>query len=171
MHIGERIALLRKRQGMTQEQLADVLGTTRQAVSKWEAGKSTPDIDYAVLMGEYFGVSMDYLLLGTSDAQGKANDTQDIMPHVPKNNYRSYWIIFIAALIVGICIMLMLPLIATIYRNYTFACNGRALTDAYLYISKWPLKGILLIGIGSISVGAGGVGWILYRKRKQETNK
>ena len=67
MDIGQRIMDLRKKRGMTQEHLAEVLGTTRQAVSKWESGKSAPDLDYAIAMGKYFGVSMDYLLLGVEE--------------------------------------------------------------------------------------------------------
>ena len=68
MRIGKRLSELRKKHGFTQEQLADRLGTTRQAVSKWESEKSNPDLDYVIQMGKIFGVSMDYLLLGTEPA-------------------------------------------------------------------------------------------------------
>lgn len=64
MHVGKRIAELRRKQGLTQEQLGQLLGTTRQAVSKWESGKSNPDLDYVIHMGMLFRVSMDELLLG-----------------------------------------------------------------------------------------------------------
>ena len=64
MAIGQRISELRKKNGLTQEQLAEELGTTRQAISKWESEKSSPDIDSVIRMGTLFDVSMDYLLLG-----------------------------------------------------------------------------------------------------------
>ena len=64
MGLGKRISELRKRQGMTQEQLAQHLGTTRQAISKWESDKSEPDVATLVRLGTLFNVSMDYLLLG-----------------------------------------------------------------------------------------------------------
>ena len=60
--LGTRIAELRKQKGISQEDLADVLCTTRQAVSKWEREESDPDIDRLKDLASYFGVSIDYLL-------------------------------------------------------------------------------------------------------------
>jgi len=60
--LGERIANLRKERKISQEELADVLNTSRQAISKWERGESDPDIDRLKDLAIYFGVSIDYLL-------------------------------------------------------------------------------------------------------------
>ncbi len=60
--LGERIANLRKEKKVSQEELADVLCTSRQAISKWERGESDPDIDRLKDLAIYFGVSIDYLL-------------------------------------------------------------------------------------------------------------
>ena len=60
--LGKRITELRKQKGISQEDLADVLCTTRQAVSKWEREESDPDIDRLKDLASYFGVSIDYLL-------------------------------------------------------------------------------------------------------------
>lgn len=60
--LDERIIQLRKGKGISQEQLAELLNTTRQAVSKWERGESYPDIDRLKDLAVYFGVSIDYLL-------------------------------------------------------------------------------------------------------------
>lgn len=60
--LGERIANLRKNKGISQEELADVLLTSRQAVSKWERGESEPDISRLKDLAAYFNVSIDYLL-------------------------------------------------------------------------------------------------------------
>ena len=60
--LGERIANLRKEKKASQEELADVLCTSRQAISKWERGESYPDIDRLKDLAAYFGVSIDYLL-------------------------------------------------------------------------------------------------------------
>lgn len=49
---------------MSQEQLAEVLGLTRQTISKWELNQSTPDLQYILQMGEFFNVSLDYLIKG-----------------------------------------------------------------------------------------------------------
>lgn len=62
MTIGTKIQKLRKQHGLSQEQLAETLGVSRQAVSKWEAEQSVPDIDKIVLICDYFGVTTDYIL-------------------------------------------------------------------------------------------------------------
>lgn len=64
MNISDRIQNLRKMKGVSQEQLADVLGVSRQAVSKWESEQSTPDIEKIITMSDYFEVTTDYLLKG-----------------------------------------------------------------------------------------------------------
>ncbi len=60
--LGERIANLRKEKKVSQEELADVLLTSRQAISKWERGEADPDIDRLKDLAMYFDVSIDYLL-------------------------------------------------------------------------------------------------------------
>lgn len=62
MTLGKRIAAQRKRLGMTQEQLAERLGITAQAVSKWENDQSCPDITMLPLLGDLFEISTDELL-------------------------------------------------------------------------------------------------------------
>ena len=57
-----KIAELRKAKGISQEQLAEALNTTRQAVSKWERGESYPDVDRLKELAVYFNASIDYLL-------------------------------------------------------------------------------------------------------------
>jgi transcriptional regulator with XRE-family HTH domain len=64
MKIADRILELRKQKGISQEALADQLGVSRQAVSKWESEQSTPDMDKIILMSEFFEVTTDYLLKG-----------------------------------------------------------------------------------------------------------
>lgn len=62
MILAEKVALLRKRKGWSQEELADKLGISRQSVSKWESGASVPDIDKIIMLSRLFQVSTDYLL-------------------------------------------------------------------------------------------------------------
>ena len=61
LHIGETIRDLRKSKGITQEQLAEVLGLSTPAVSKWESGQTCPDIATLPILARYFGVNMDFL--------------------------------------------------------------------------------------------------------------
>ena len=62
MNIGAKIRLLRKEKQVTQEELADYLHISSQAVSKWETGASCPDIDMLPKLAIYFGTSLDHLL-------------------------------------------------------------------------------------------------------------
>ena len=64
MKFGEKLIRLRRKNGMSQEQLADKLHVSRQAVSKWESAQSQPDLDKILAMSELFRVSTDYLLKG-----------------------------------------------------------------------------------------------------------
>ncbi len=62
MTLAEKIMSLRKKNGWSQEELAEKLNVSRQSVSKWESGVSIPDISKILLMGEIFSVTTDYLL-------------------------------------------------------------------------------------------------------------
>ena len=68
MELYERIALARKKAGLSQEQLGEKLGVSRQAVSKWESGQTNPDVAYITEMCRLFSVSADWLLLGEEHA-------------------------------------------------------------------------------------------------------
>lgn len=67
MNIGNNIAVLRKKKGITQEELANELGVSAQAVSKWENNSSCPDVSLLTKIADYFGVSVDALLRAQED--------------------------------------------------------------------------------------------------------
>lgn len=67
MNMAEKLQLLRKNKGLSQEELADLIGVSRQAVGKWEAGKFYPDIDKLVQLGELYSISLDRLIKDTDD--------------------------------------------------------------------------------------------------------
>lgn len=77
MNIGERIQKLRKSAGMSQEQLSEKLGVSRQAVSKWETGESQPELDKVVKLAEIFGVTADELLGGAKRPAGVPDNMKD----------------------------------------------------------------------------------------------
>ena len=62
MIFADKIILLRKKAGWSQEELADQMNVTRQSVSKWEGAQSVPDLEKILRLSELFGVSTDYLL-------------------------------------------------------------------------------------------------------------
>ena len=61
MSIGRRVSEHRRQRGITQEQLAEAMNITSQAVSKWENDISCPDIAVLPLLADYFGISLDVL--------------------------------------------------------------------------------------------------------------
>ncbi len=62
IEIANRLVQLRKAQGLSQEELAEKLGISRQAVSKWERAEASPDTDNLILLARLYGVSLDDLL-------------------------------------------------------------------------------------------------------------
>lgn len=81
MIFADKLILLRKKAGWSQEELAEQMDVTRQSVSKWEGAQSIPDLEKMVRLSELFGVSTDYLLKDEiEDVEGmiSANDTPKI---------------------------------------------------------------------------------------------
>jgi len=77
MILADKIIELRKRQGMSQEELAEKLGVSRQSVSKWEGAQSTPDLNRILQMSEIFGVSTDTLLKDTEELSADTVPVQE----------------------------------------------------------------------------------------------
>ena len=75
LKINEQIVSLRKQKGVTQGELADVLGVSNQSVSKWESGQCCPDIQLLPELAKYFDVSMDELM-GIEKPQNSSAEMQ-----------------------------------------------------------------------------------------------
>ena len=93
MEVGKKICLLRKNAGITQEQLAQQLGVSRQTVSKWESGVSLPDIESVVAISRLFQVSLGELLEKSewknTDEVNKTDELTDLEEDVPKDREQS----------------------------------------------------------------------------------
>lgn len=78
--LGEKIYNLRRSKKISQEEFADILNTSRQAVSKWERNEAKPDIDKLILIAKLFNVSIDYLLsyeINYSDINGFIDELKE----------------------------------------------------------------------------------------------
>lgn len=82
MTAGDKILNLRKARGWSQEELAEQVGVTRQAVSRWESNAAKPDTDKIVDICDLFGVSADYLLRDKYAGEGELQPTTEA-PAVP----------------------------------------------------------------------------------------
>lgn len=69
--LSEKIYTLRRKNGLSQEQLAERIGVSRQAISKWEGGLSVPESEKLIAISEYFNVTLDYLLKEDADCTQK----------------------------------------------------------------------------------------------------
>ena len=75
MTFGDKLSKIRKENNYTQEQLAEVLGVSRQAVSKWESDLTYPETDKLIRISELFHCSLDYLLRDTEEADRRPDGT------------------------------------------------------------------------------------------------
>lgn len=78
MNMADRIQYLRKTKGISQEALADKVGVSRQAVSKWESEQSIPDLEKIIIMSDLFGVTTDYILKGIEPAADKEQKGREL---------------------------------------------------------------------------------------------
>ncbi len=90
MNFNERLANTRKMKGLSQEGLADKMGVSRQAVSKWETGDAQPDYQKLVALADALDISMDYLCCRTDDV----NKTE------PKRRNHTFFAVMIVAVAV-----------------------------------------------------------------------
>ncbi len=86
MSFGENLQIIRKKNQLSQEGLAEMLGVSRQAVSKWECGEGYPEVEKLVILSKKLNISLDSLLIGenttTISEEGKPSDTiRIISPH------------------------------------------------------------------------------------------
>ena len=124
MNIGERVMALRKEKNISQTELAKRLNVSRQAVSKWEQGVSSPDTERLIQLAEILGTEVEYLATGTHPEPGSVVlnivetverveekiVVKEVIRHVKrkpvKKNPIDYWIVggagFLLGLLVGL---------------------------------------------------------------------
>ena len=125
MNIGERIMALRKEKNISQTELAKRLNVSRQAVSKWEQGVSSPDTERLIQLAEILGTEVEYLATGTHPEPGSVVlnivetverveekiVVKEVIRHVKrkpvKKNPIDYWIVGGAGFLLGLLLGLI----------------------------------------------------------------
>lgn len=125
MNFGERITALRKEKDISQTELARRLNVSRQAVSKWEQGSSSPDTERLIQLAEILGTEVEYLATGVHPEPGSVVlnivetverveekvVVKEVVRHVPrkpvKKNPLDYWIIGGAGFLLGLLVGLL----------------------------------------------------------------
>lgn len=78
MRLEEKLQLLRKRNGYSQEQLSDKIGIARQTISKWENGQAIPELNGLILLSELYGVTIDRIVKDDDECNLLINKKNDI---------------------------------------------------------------------------------------------
>ncbi len=112
MNFTENLRVLREKDGMTQEQLAERMEVSRQTISKWESGASMPELEKLVQLTELFGCTMDGLL--------KGNLSLDTQKESQLYDRHGNWVAKKAAAATGICIMSFAAQLVGEYINPSF---------------------------------------------------
>lgn len=143
MRFEEKIVELRKQKGLSQEELAEQLGVSRQAVSRWELGQTLPDIPNLLQLCELFGVNADYLVRDEEQATAKSDQSAKTIAKLTREREKARYQA----------------------RRYYYNTAWAALLMAIGFLlasvidSRWICFGI---GMGQV-IGAVGV-WILYSR-------
>lgn len=136
MKLSEKIYYCRKKAGKSQEELAALLGVSRQAVSKWETGDAEPEIGKLRLLSETFGVSVDWLLseeepqgapesAQAAPAQGGRADWVDALPGMLGRLFRRYgWLAGVYIALTGAGFALVGGLARGIIRSMFSSFSG-----------------------------------------------
>ena len=164
MTLGEKLQLLRRSRGLSQEQLAAELDVSRQAISKWECGDSTPDLDKLRAICTYFGVTTDYLIweneedIPSGSAKAAAEEKKSAEPPKRENvretlrknaDWAGYALAIIGAalllrLLVSIIVMLSLggwdafPAVLWTCLPHILACA--VLIAGGIFLARWLKK-------------------------------
>ena len=156
MTFGQKLQLLRRERDWTQEQLAERIHISRQAVSKWEADAALPDTENVVRLSRLFGVTTDFLLLNGVDAPSEP--AQAPAAEVPSHNQRIAFAFCLAGLGLGLiwgliaCLVnksvvmaavaftvqaMSLAVFEAVYRRHKTLTCARRVRARYYQIALW----------------------------------
>lgn len=169
MAIGNRLYNLRKEKNISQEELANALDVSRQTISKWETGESTPDFNKICPLCDYFGITSDELLSGKQNIveakkeDKKAKFARNLAISVGLYIFSLVAIILLSALfdqpIIGVSIFFTIIAVATGIIIYSSIVYGKSEKEK-VKESKEP-KNVVLKGITEIISIAGVITYLL----------
>ena len=154
--IGSKIKAARVEKKFTQEQVAEVLGVSRQTISNWENGKSYPDIISVIKMSECYGVSLDYLLKGEEKMSAYYDFLEESTNVVKSTGNRNKIIIILSYLLIW-----ALAMIAFWFFTSGSDAMGYSLMYLWIILPVTTFVESVLIGKNDI-FGKGKWGFTLY---------
>ena len=159
MTLGQRIQAERKRLGLSQEALGEALGVSRQAISKWEADASLPEIDKLIAMARRFGVAVGWLLgveeVREEDGPGGAepsvnSETEaraqallerclEVLPKERRLSGRTKWGLAAGGAAVALCLALMLGRIGALGSQLNTLRSQMSSLNDQLYTVQYQI--------------------------------
>ena len=140
MTMGERILKLRKAHGWSQEELAERIGVSRQAISRWESDQAKPDADNIISLCEQFGVSADYLLGTGMTLDNPAPSVAVVNTH----GLNRRLLIGIVLLVLGILSLLTLGVISAL-DPWMYSANGITYDGVMGYVLAHDMQWFVLL--------------------------
>lgn len=171
MTLGEKLLLLRKARQWSQEELAEQVGVTRQAVSRWEAGSAKPDADKLVSLCQTFGVTADYLLMEEEAPAPGGTVSPDTPVHTGQNHAISgAQLLGALSVLAGVGIFLVLVALS-VARPHIHFLNGRKFTGLAGFLLGNDLAWLMIVSGCAVFSGAAALLWprILSRRMKKKS--
>jgi len=158
MTLGEKILQLRKTTGLSQEQLAETVGVSRQAISKWETDQSMPEIEKVVLLSKTFSISTDELLGNESLIRADISSPQltDIVKYnAKKRQFTLGWVTIVVGLVLLIVEYFSLRIIQfnAMKLDLEHAAGTGYFSNPMEYAHIEPMPTIFKITIAIIVIG------------------
>lgn len=153
MEFGEKLQMLRKARGWSQEELAQQINVSRQALSKWESGASIADTENVIALSRLFGVSTDYLLLRESETTSAPAAAPTPAKEKKWPVPRIVWLVILLVAVVGLIAMHILA-------SVRYA-SGLLLSVMFL-ANRFQLWWLLILLW--VMLAAGFLGTVFYRQ-------
>ena len=155
MNFGQQIKELRKKEGLIQEQFAQKLMVTRQAVSNWENDKNLPDLELIILMSSVFSLSLDQLILGGT---GMNNMTEKLVKDGQEGRRTQMHMVII---IIGAILILLGFLCFIIKANSVEYVDVQGVLHENFYLLP---VGYILVVTGAVASIVSGIAFYQFKK-------
>ena len=170
MILADKIITLRKKNGWSQEELAEKVGVSRQAISKWESAQSVPDLDKILRMSEIFGVTTDFLLKDELETEEYTGSTEQDSPlravsMEEANAYLAFKRTAAVKIALGVLLCIISPVCLILLGG--FADAGMLHETVASAIGVCVLLGMVAVAVGIfIATGLAGKTWEFIDQKK-----
>lgn len=172
MQLADNILQLRKALGLSQEQLAEQIGVSRQSISKWETGQSAPELEKLVALSKVFGVSTDTLLGNDTPEKNPPQPALPIQDYLHANLLRRLFTVGWVTGLVGFLALLAEMIGLVFVRNAMVEINaGHGMgfhSDPMYYAGVPPMNYVITLTVILILAGIALTGFSLWKMHRHK---